>query len=212
MKLAKGLMVLSMVFFCIQGASASIMDQYAHEETGNLWAGWYQGGYATAQAISPIQRYLYEVKVKGTYPASVAGTLILTVQGATADNLAPDWPGTVVLGSKAVVISAGTPAGEVSFDFSDNPIDLNGFMASNGNGRVFLNITADYSNTDFIFTMQASNNPQAYSGSCFWITPGTSWNIVGQDLWFETWGSAVPEPLSMMLLTIGGLFGFKKRR
>lgn len=193
MKIAKWLFIASVVYLSVQPVLASpVLDQYAEEEAGSLWAGIYaEAGYATAQAISPTKRYLYEVRVKGAYGASVTGTLILQVQGATADNLPPDWPGTVVLGSKAVVISAGTPAGEVSFDFSSNPIDLNGYLAASGNGRVILKITSDYSNPDFIFTMKASDNGLAYPDDSYWIVPPLeSWSTnLTQDLWFQTWGS-----------------------
>jgi hypothetical protein len=167
------------------------LDQYAVIGGSATWAGPSATGpstYKSAQVITPTLRYLLAVQVYLS-PADANGNLTLTVLGKSSDNQTPDHPTNKVLGSKTLAVSKGTE-GAVTFDFSADPIDLGGYLNTDGAGRVILQWTADIPGGG-TFRFRASSPGKGNYPFAFWQSgPGSggAWQRRSQNIWFMQYG------------------------
>lgn len=209
------LVVLAAVLVCTQVTQADIIPVLDQQQTVQNLATLYAGtDYATAQTISPTLRYLFGVRnVWVGYVAGGSANLTLEVRGFSIENPSPT-AGHVVLGSQTFAVNMNN---EYAFDFT-SPIDLNGYLNTDGWGKVMLVFTSDSPAGDPLY-MGGSNNGTSYApggasngGTLFGAWPST-WLVKNLDLGFATYGgSDVPEPATMGLLGVGGLLTMLRKR
>ena len=210
---------------CGQGVTMGMpfVDQEQWTFGGKTWAGSSSttGPYKSAQQVEPTMQYLFQVDLVHSWNEDIsAGDLNLRVLGTYA-TWAPDHPDVVELGSKTINYPAIVPQPHThpflaTFDFSDNPIDLTGYIHSQGdtNMYIYLEVTGDI--TDGPGTYKIGAGPAAQGGlyprPFYQMTNGTTWVSANQDMTFRTYGSDVPEPTTLGLVGIGGGVAMIRRR
>ena len=211
---------------CGQQAVAAIvpvLDQEQWSTGGKTWAGRSSvtGNYKSAQQVAPTLQYLFKVEVIHPWNEDIAaGDLNLRVLGTYA-TWAPNDPNVVELGSKTINYPALVPQPlvhphVVTFDFSANPIDLSGYLHSQGDTNMFiyLEFTGDIPGSPGTYKLSTGPGAQGglYPRPFYQMTNGTTWVSANQDMTFRTYGSDVPEPTTLGLVGIGGGVAMIRRR
>lgn len=156
-------------------------------------------GGVVAQSFTSTQDYIYKIDLL-LYTASPGYIAQLEVKGGASDYVTPSTPGLVSLGSKTVDLGTWPNQGNyywVTFDFSDNPIDIRNYNGSKGTARLIFFLTNGGSN----LVIYRYYMPNIY-GPGQWFIDGT---LMNGDMAFTVWTDmVVPEPATLALLAMGG--------
>lgn len=179
-----------------------VLDQEGSVAGNKTWAGWSSvtGPYKSAQQVEPTLRYLFRVEVQHNWNADIAaGAMNLRVLGTYATWL-PNDVNVVVLGSKTITFPTDVPQPHdypkvLTFDFSDSPVDLDGYLNHVDNMYIYLEITGDITVGSGTYDLDASSvGAGSYPRPFYRMTDGSNWVSLDQDMVFRTYGLATLPP------------------
>ncbi len=178
------------------GLDPVLDQQQTVRNLGSVFVG-VDGTYSSAQTITPTLRYLCGVRYLWVGATGVGGNLTLEVWGFSIDNPVPT-DSHVVLGSQTFTVTVDT---EADLDFT-SPIDLKGYLNTDGWGRIMLVFTSNESDAIRI----GSSNSDLYkpggasNGGALYGAWPTNWAVKNFDLGFKTYGLATLPPKGTAIL------------
>lgn len=193
-------MVLTAVMATV--GSANFIDQ---QQTSATNTGAYTDTLWGAQSLSPVRDYLFSVDLIIYSTAASPRSATLEIRGGSTNYPNPD--NTVLLASQTQTF-AGTSYNWQKFDFSDSPIDIRNYNRDFGAGRLMLVVkgaNGTTANTRFYF------GGDLYAAGTFYQGSTGDWTQYNGDMAFKVFTDTVPEPATVVLLSLGGLL-LRRRR
>jgi hypothetical protein len=157
-----------------------------------------------AQSFTPTQNYIYRVELYIGTDTTETSLASLTIKGGNSDNVIPSTA-TTVLGSVENQL-VPTAYGWVTFDFSDNPIDIRNYNSSAGTARLLLELKQTGTTAVKAYYGWYSTT---YPGGIFYYSGDSPTN---GDMTFKVWTDTVTQPTTLALFAVGSSLLMIKRR
>ena len=201
------LIIVVMAVISTSAFAVPVIDQ--SQEGGTGWLS-YTPDYMHGQSFTPSMPYLTGIEMYGYPGQSASGgnyTVEIWLHNYTGDLYDDPRSGAAPIASATITSMDTSSSNWIRWDFA-SPVDISDYIGISES--LLIMWTTD---SAAVATLYHNANPYG-SGRRYYLTSGgTAWTQYNNDdMAFHTIGDVVPEPATIALLSLGGLFLARRKK